>query len=70
MPYTAEQKREQRAQRAQAAGKAYKARIEKPPQQLLHKPTNRALLVSPEDAILTVEEEMNRAWRRKTSAPK
>ena len=60
-PYTAEQKRERRAQQAQAAGKPYKARIKKPPQQLLHKPTNRALLVSPEDPILTVEEEMNRA---------
>ena len=61
MPYTAEQKRERRAQQAQAAGKPYKARIKKLPQQLLHKPTNRALLVSPEDPILTVEEEMNRA---------
>ena len=61
MPYTAEQKRERRAQLAQAAGKPYKARIKKLPQQLLHKPTNRALLVSPEDPILTVEEEMNRA---------
>ena len=61
MPYTAEQKRERRAQLAQAAGKPYKARIKKPPQQLLHKPTNRALLVSPEDPVLTVEEEMNRA---------
>ena len=61
MPYTAEEKRERRAQQAQAAGKPYKARIKKLPQQLLHKPTNRALLVSPEDPILTVEEEMNRA---------
>ena len=61
MPYTAEQKRERRAQQAQAAGKPYKARIKKLPQQLLHKPTNRALLVSPEDPILTVEEEMDRA---------
>ena len=61
MPYTAEQKRERRAQQAQAASKPYKARIKKLPQQLLQKPTNRALLVSPEDPILTVEEEMNRA---------
>ena len=61
MPYTAEEKRERRAQQAQAAGKPYKARIKKLPQQQVHKPTNRVLLVSPEDPILTVEEEMNRA---------
>ena len=61
MPCTAEKKRERRAQQAQAAGKPYKARIKKLPQQLVHKPTNRVLLVSPEDPILTVEEEVNRA---------
>jgi len=61
MPWTNEQKREHRAQQRQAAGKPSKARIKKAPQRLLYKPTGRALLVSPEDPVLTVEEEMNRA---------